>query len=127
MKYFNFDRLIRKYSRDFTVAVKSKGAYDAKGDWIDGAVNEVKMSGAIMALAESKVNNSNGAYTTKDKALYMTSPIDNALLGAEVIFYGDTYTIESVTGLSDAEFTGVYHYIMKWVSVFDDKEVSQND
>lgn len=127
MRYFNFDRLIRKYSRDFTVVVKNEGAYDAKGDWIEGATQEVKMTGAVMALAENKVNNSNGAYTMKDKALYMTGPIDRALLGAEIIFCGDTYVIESIIESADAEFTGVYHYVLKWVSVFDGKEASQDD
>lgn len=126
MANFNFNKLISKYSREFTVIVDSEGDYDAKGDWQDGEKRETTMTGAIMAMSERKVYNSNGAYTSKDKVLYMTEPLDNALFDCDIKFLGNIYKIDSAVEADDAEFTGVYHYILKWVSVFEE-EAGQND
>ena len=127
MAYFNFNRLISKYSREFTVIVNSGGEYDAKGDWVDGEKREITMTGAIMAMSESKVYNSNGAYTSKDKVLYMTEPLSDALFDCDVKFLGNVYKIDSTVEADDADFTGVYHYILKWVSVFEETEAAQDD
>ncbi len=127
MAYFNFNRLISKYSREFTVIVNSEGEYDAKGDWVDGEKREITMTGAIMAMSESKVYNSNGAYTSKDKVLYMTEPLSDALFDCDVKFLGNVYKIDSTVEADDADFTGVYHYILKWVSVFEETEAAQDD
>ena len=127
MAYFNFNRLISKYSREFTVIVNSEGEYDAKGDWVDGEKREITMTGAIMAMSESKVYNSNGAYTSKDKVLYMTEPLSDTLFDCDVKFLGNVYKIDSTVEADDADFTGVYHYILKWVSVFEETEAAQDD
>ena len=118
MRYFNFSRLISKYSRPFTVAVRNKGAYDSKGDWAAGEPEYTEINGAIMAVSQRKVYNSNGVYTALDKSLYMTSPIDKALLQAEIIFNDNVYKIEEVRGADNDVFTGVYNYILKHVSAF---------
>ena len=34
MQYFNFSRLIRKYSRPFTCELKAEGTYDDLGEWV---------------------------------------------------------------------------------------------
>lgn len=118
MSYFNFSRLIAKYSRPFMVAVRSEGSYDSKGDWKEGEPIYTEINGAIMAISQRKVYNSNGIYTTLDKSLYMTSPIDKALLQAEIIFNDNVYKIEEVRGADNDVFTGVYNYILKYVSAF---------
>ena len=33
MAYFNFSRLIEKYSRDFIAVIQSEGHYDDSGEW----------------------------------------------------------------------------------------------
>lgn len=126
MANFNFSRLIGKYSREFTVIVNSEGEYDAKGDWTDGEKQEITMTGAIMAVSENKVYNSNGAYALKDKVLYMTEPLNNALFDCHVKFRGNVYKIDGAVESDDADFTGVYHYVLKWVSALDE-EAAQDD
>lgn len=126
MTRFNFTRLIQKYSRTFTVITETAGYHDKKGDWVHGATTETMLTGAIMAMSERKVYNSNGVYTTKDKVLYMTKEIDNALIGAKVMFNGNTYSIEEAIGADDGVFTGVYNYTLKWVSAFEKGAVTDD-
>lgn len=122
MTYFDFTRLIEKYTRPFTVILKSEGSYNAMGDWVDGENSEREMRGALMSMSERKIYNSNGLYTSKDKILHMTSPIENALLGAEVIFKENVYKVEEVKHADNEDFTGVYSYVLKWVSVFNRRQ-----
>ena len=58
--------------------------------------------------------------TAKDKVLHTLSEIDNALMGATVIFKNNKYSIETQKGKDNADFTGCYSYILKWVSAFDE-------
>ncbi len=118
MQYFNFSRLIRKYSRQFTCELKAEGTYDNLGERVTPESSVISMTGAILSVRDSKLHQSDGEYTEKDKVLYMLTPIDNAMLGAEIIFKDNVYTVEDSTGADDAEFTGVYRYHLKWVSVF---------
>lgn len=126
MANFNFTRLINKYSREFTVISKGEGYYDAAGEYVDGTQTETKLYGAIIGFAESKRYRSEGTLTEQDKALHMLQPIDNALLGATVIFNGDKYRIETQKGKDNAEFTGVYSYTLKFVSAFNEKDGGDN-
>ena len=118
MQYFNFSRLIRKYSRPFTCELKAEGTYDDLGEWVASENAVISMTGAILSVRDDKLYQQDGVYTEKDKILYMLTPIDNAMLGAEIIFKDNVYTVEDSTGADDAEFTGVYRYHLKWVSVF---------
>ncbi len=118
MQYFNFSRLIHRYSRPFTCELKAEGAYDALGEWVTPEGSVISMTGAILSVRDSKLRQPDGVYTEKDKVLYILTPIDSAMLGAEIIFKDNVYTVEDSTGEDDAEFTGVYIYHLKWVSVF---------
>lgn len=118
MSFYNFQRLIRKYSRDFTVVSKGKSTVNAAGDRVSGETTETTLSGAIIGYAERKIYRSEGNLSEKDKALHMLEPIDNALMGATVIFKGNKYSIQEQKGKDNAEFTGVYSYTLKWVSAF---------
>ncbi len=118
MAYFDFSRLIQKYSREFTVITKGEKTLNAVGEWEYGTSSETTLKGAIIGYAENKVHRSEGNLSTMDKALHMLEPIDNALMGATVIFNGDKYRIETQKGKDNAEFTGCYSYTLKYVSAF---------
>ena len=53
-----------------------------------------------------------------DKALHLLEPLDNALIGATVVFNGEKYRIETQKGKDNADFTGCYSYTLKWTSAF---------
>lgn len=117
MQYYNFQRLIKKYSTNFTASIKSAGHYDEKGDYIDGDTVEKVLSGAIISMSENKIYRSSGLLTSNDKQLFMLQPLDRALLGATIIYKGRNYKVEQET--ENAEFTGVYSYVLKYVSAFE--------
>lgn len=118
MQYYNFERLIKKYSREFTVSYEiDGGGYDDKGDYISGAVVKETLTGAIINFKESKIYRAEGTLTTQDKRLFMLQPLKGALIGATVIDNGNKYRIEEET--ENAMFTGVYSYVLRWVSAFD--------
>ena len=94
-----------------------EGGYDEAGDWKAGEVKKKTLTGAIIAFKESKVFRAEGKITTKDKRLFMCEQLPDALIGAEVVYDGDKFMIESE--LENAEFTGVYSYLLRWVSAFD--------
>lgn len=116
-QYFDFSSLITDYSNPFTVLTYEQGSYDEKGEYAQGQPKKITMTGAIISFRESKVFRSEGAITAKDRRLFTQSAIPAALIGAEVIFKGQKYMIESE--LENAEFTGVWSYHLKWVSAFD--------
>lgn len=120
MQYFNFGRLVQKYSRPFICEIKASGYYDDLGEWYAPTLKRYETEGAVMSISSSKLYHSDGAYTTKDKILYMLSPIDDALLNAEIVFNKNVYRIESDTGCDEGEYTGVYSYTLKWISVFEE-------
>ena len=116
-QYFDFSGLIHDYENPFTVITHTEGDYDDSGTWQDGKETRTTLTGAIIAFKESKVFRSEGKITVKDKRLFMREALPQALMGAEVIFRGQKYMIESE--LENAEFTGVYSYFLRWVSAFD--------
>lgn len=116
-QYFDFTDLIMDFSNKFTVIVPQEGGYDEAGDWKAGDVKKKTLTGAIIAFKESKIFRYEGKITAKDKRLFMLEPLPDALIGAEIVYRGEKYTIESE--LENAEFTGVYSYLLRWVSAFD--------
>lgn len=119
MAYFDFSRLIKKYSRNFTVIVKGEKSLNDAGDWVRREATEYTLNGAIIGIAQKVVHRSEGKLTEKDKALYMLEPIDKALMSATVVFKGNEYRIEGENGDDNAEFTGCYSYTLKYVSAFN--------
>ena len=119
MAYFNFQRLITKYSRPFTLI--SKGEKTLKfGEWVYEEPTEFTLYGAIIGFSENKIHRSEGTLTAKDKMLHTLELIDNSLMGATIIFNGEKYTIETQKGKDNADFTGCYSYLLKWVSAFEE-------
>ncbi len=122
MQYMNFEYLIRKYSREFTAVTYSEDGYNESGDLVKGGRIETTLNGAILSHRQSKLFRSEGTLTEQDRVLYMLTPLASALKGAEIIYKGNKYSIASE--LENADFTGVYAYSLKFVSVFN--EVKQN-
>lgn len=118
MAYFDFTNLIRKYTTSFDVIVSSEGYYNDSGDWMPEMPVKRTLQGAIISMRESRILRSEGVYTNQDKALYMLEPLDGALKGARVIHDGEEYSVGNE--LDNAQFTGVWAYVLKYVSVFDD-------
>lgn len=116
-QYFDFSGLIQSYTNPFTVITDAKAGYNDAGDWVDGQETRTEYMGAIIAFRESKVFRSEGTITAKDRRLFMLQKLPEALVGAKVEYQGQKYMIESE--LENAEFTGVYSYMLRWVSAFD--------
>ena len=119
MAYFNFENLINKYSREFIATYTTdNGEYDNKGDFVKGETVKETLTGAIINFKESKIYRSEGTLKTQDKRLFMLKPLKKALIGATVIDNNNTYRIEEES--ENAMFTGVYAYVLRWVSAFND-------
>lgn len=116
-QYFDFSGLIRDFSNTFTVITRSEGGYNDAGDYQDGQETRTEYTGAIISHRESKVFRSEGKITSKDRRLFTLHALPAALMGASVEYNGQKYMIESE--LENAEFTGVYSYLLRWVSAFD--------
>lgn len=123
MKLYNFARLIRKYSTTFCFYVQNGGHYES-GKWVTGESAKYEATGAIIPMSESRIRESGGAYTSKDRELYMMQPIPDSLRGAQVCYQGCTYSVEAETDYRD--YADVYVYVLKWVSLFD-KEAGLHD
>lgn len=120
MPYFNFCHLINRYSREFKLIITDSKGYDDKGDYISEVKTEKTMVGAIIGIDESKLYRENSTLTFKDKYLYMLEEIPKSLRNANIVFNGNKYKIEQEKIDENAEFTGVFCYILKWVSAFND-------
>lgn len=119
MAYFNFSRLIEKYSNDFVAEILSEGYYDDAGDWQKGESKQIPLRGAIISHRESKIFRSEGAITGQDRALFMLKPLENALQMAKIKYKGKIYSIGDL--LENSEFTGVWAYTLKYVSAFKEE------
>ena len=118
MQYFDFARLIKRYSRTFQAAYECEGDFNEKGDFVKGVPIVETLQGAIINYKESRAYRSEGALSTQDKRLFVLKPLKKALLGATVIDKGNVYKIEATS--ENADFTGVYAYTLRYVSPFDE-------
>lgn len=118
MRYFNFDRIINKYGTEFMVITTNDGKYIG-GVWQEGKSEEYNAFGAIMSLSQNKIYQAGGTITAQDRYLYMIKPIKEPLNKTKIKAQGNLYSIESNRDNGKEQFTGVYVYLLKWVSVFD--------
>ena len=117
MRYFHFDNLIDKYSVDFTVISQSQGYYDDMGEWQAGTRLEIPKKGAIIGVSATKMYRAEGMLTAQDKELFMKESIGCDFDKAHVIYAGNKYKVESQPN-DNSEFTGVFGYVLKYVSAF---------
>lgn len=118
MTYFNFDRLINKYGLEITIIKPGNGKYIG-GVWQTEPGEEYKVFGAVMSLSQNKIYQLGGTIASQDRYLYMLNPIEEPLQGIKVIINSNLYSVESSRDKGKEKFTGVYVYLLKWVSVFD--------
>ena len=116
MKLYNFTRLIQKYSTRFYFLTQTKGHYES-GKWVEGEPIMQEATGAIVPMSESRIRQSGGVYTSKDRQLYMLQPIPKALQGTKVCYQDCVYSVEAETDYRD--YADVAVYTLKWVSLFD--------
>ena len=123
MQYYHFERLIKKYSSEFTAIIPAQGSYSDDGEYVKGKEKKISLYGAILDISERKLYNSinginarGGTLTTKDKQLYMTDELTENLVGAKVIYNGNVYNVESE--VEDFKFTGFCSYNLTYVSAF---------
>lgn len=122
MQYFDFTRLIEKYSCEFTVNLGSESFYDDEGTY--HAVRQKKTyKGAIIGISDGKIHRSDGTLTDKDKYLFMFEKLP--LNASEVIYRNNRYRAEQQT--ENAEFTGVYQYTLRYVSAFRSETGESDD
>lgn len=116
-KLYNFKRLIEKYSVDFTLVSISEGSY-VGGKYVEGVKTETQCRGAVEPISDSKIYQSGGALTTKDRRLFMKNPIEQSLTNSKVIHKGNVYKIEQEANYED--YADAYIYTLKWVEKLSD-------
>lgn len=119
MKLYDFTGLINKYSVSFDVVSETEGAYDG-GIYIPGKTVTEAFTGAIVPIAERKIYQSGGAYTTQDKQLYTHKRIPDALLKGKVRYKDCDYSIEE--GIDHSDFCGAFVYTLKRANVNDKQQ-----
>lgn len=112
--YFDFYDLINKYSTVFKAVVASESSYNDSGEYLC-TKEEKELKGAIIGISDSKLYQSAGTLTNKDKYLFMFEELP--LNDTEIIYKNNRYRVEEQ--VENAEFTGVYQYTLKYVSAFD--------
>lgn len=117
MKLYRFTRLIKKYSVNFEI-LQNYGKY-INGHWQNKKTEKKEGTGAIVPIDEKKIYQSGGSYGTKDKRLYTFEPINNPLENTKIVYKNDVYSVEQETDYSD--YSDVFVYLLKYVSVFNEK------
>ena len=109
---YNFVDLIRRHSVTFELLTYSGGSY-VGGKFQNGDETVSERSGAILPLTDRKIYQSGGTYTTKDRALYMSTPLEGALKTLRVRYKGNVYSVEDERDFED--YSEAYIYTLKWV------------
>lgn len=115
---YNFVDLIRRHSVPFELVSNSGGSY-IDGKWKNGLQTISARFGAIIPLPERKIYSSGGTYTSKDRNLFMSTPITSPLKETQVRYKGDLFNIEEETDYSD--YSAAFIYVLRWVSAVSDK------
>jgi hypothetical protein len=112
MKFYQFKKLIEKYSVSFTLekaenkdpSTLTADDYDAQGNYIGGSNPPVAAVGALVPLPQRLVYQSGGRLTEADRTLYST---DHEIpLKSKITYRGLVYHVESKTPFEDyADFT----------------------
>lgn len=110
--YFDFCNIINKYSVNFKALITINKGFNDEGIYINDK-EEKELKGAIIGISEGKIYSSNGTLTSKDKRLFVFEKLS---MDTEIIFNENRYKVEEE--VENAEFTGVYEYVLKYVSAF---------
>lgn len=119
-KKFNLQRVIKNFAAqcaEITLITLSEGSYDG-GKYVSGVTTETTITGAIVPVSDSKIYQSGGVITAKDRELYTTEPISDSLTGAKVVYNNNEYSIETERNFND--YDNAYIYTLKWVKQLSD-------
>ena len=112
-KQFEFADFVEEFKVSFIVFDEIiNGYYNDEGKWINpGAETPRTMEGIILPLTNDELQHeNNGVYTTKDRKIYVTSPLK---IGQRIDYKNQLYTIDSEKDYSD--YVDVYIYFAKGV------------
>lgn len=124
MRYFHFERLIKKYSREITAIIPARGKY-VDGEYVAGKEKRITLNAAILDIDKKKiyggangsqVGGSGATLTAQDKQLYVIGTLTEDIIGAKIIHEGKEYNVEQDT--DNSFFTNFAAYILKYVSAF---------
>lgn len=124
MKYFNFSRLIKKYSVEFTIEYPGNASnsndplyYDDLGNYIGPELpsGPQPMTGALMPPSDRQVYNSGGRLTASDRLLY--SLTTNIPEGSKILYKGMSYQVMPRANFED--FADFAQYECKAVENID--------
>lgn len=119
-QYFDFSDLISQYESDYSLVTETESGYDEYGDYQPEKKEMRPLRGAIIGFSQSKLLRSEGALSEKDLRLLSSFPLGGAWQNAVVVYKGNCYQPTQETENSD--FTGVWSYLLKWISVLDEKD-----
>lgn len=117
---YNFTDLIRRHSVPFEVVSYTKGSYIG-GHYQKGTEGVVQRFGAILPMTDNKIYQSGGTYSTKDRMLYISNPIEGKFDTLKVRYDGSLYSIEAAQEFTD--YSDAYIYTLKWVEPVSGSEV----
>lgn len=117
MQYYNFTRLINKYSSVLRVIAYSDNTINDLGDYEKSVETQEEIKGAVISRTESKIYRAEGTLNANDKRLFTLTPLKKALKGSKVVYEDKVYSVED--NVDNSKFTGCYAYTLKYVSAFD--------
>ncbi len=92
-----FERLIKKYSKKYTIKHKTDGHWDGP-NWVEGSKVSYEVDAAIFPISAEEVQRYEGlGYTTQDIKAFISAPIEALNL--------QTDTVETITLKKDDEIT----------------------
>lgn len=124
MKYFHFERLIRRCSSTVTAVLPEKGEY-VNGEYVADKPKRITFNAAILDIDKKKIyggvggtqlGSSGATLTAQDKQLYVIGTLTDSIIGAKIIYEGKEYSVEQDT--DNSKFTNFTVYILKYVSAF---------
>lgn len=110
---FNFNRLIKKYSKVPVYELKESPGYrdpTQGGIYVPGKVEEIIIDGAVVPLSNNDLKlDEGGVYTTEDRKLYCYRDIKE---GTKIKHKEKEYTVMEKRDYSDYD-EGLYIYVLK--------------
>lgn len=113
-KQFEFADFVGEFPAPFYMyeTIDVPGGYNDDGEWIAGSSTEEKVlkQGIVLPLSDNTLKYApQGAYTEKEKELYVTYPIP---INTRITYEDEDYTVQQFKDFS--QYADVYIYIMRY-------------
>lgn len=115
MRMYNFAKLIKKYSAACQLVTIAEGSWHA-GSWREGEKTETPINGAVVPIAEKRIQNSGGFYQQGDCDFITLTPVE-ITSNTYLVYKGKTYKLMDSTDYS--EYADFNTYVARRVSSFD--------